>query len=365
MPSNLPLLLIVDDNPENLTVIGELLQPHYRLRAANGGARALRLAQLSPRPDLILLDVMMPDMDGHEVLDKLRSDPVTRDIPVVFLTTLNSAADEEEGLRRGAADYITKPIRPAILLPRVASLIERKRTVDLLHRRISDLEHSLSRCLLDTCHVQDSSLQALARTVEARNAATGRHLYRTQAYVRVMAENLPPGAAEAESLDPRAIELMVRSAALHDIGKVGIPDHILDKPGPLTPAERMLMETHVLVGVEIIERAEHDVDQRIDHLQIAKQMARSHHERWDGSGYPDRLSGMQIPLPARLVSVADAFDATLSRRAYKAGESLEVARREIIEGSGTQFDPVLVRVFEQCFDRFRQIAGQQAAITVV
>ena len=235
-----PTLLIVDDSPENLTVLGELLQDSYTVRAANSGARALELAALQPQPDLILLDIMMPDMDGFQVLARLRADALTQDLPVIFVTAMSADADEEHGLALGAADYITKPIRPAVVLARVRNQLELRQARQQLKQQNDFLEQEINRRMHDNQLVQDVSIRALAHLAETRDLETGKHLRRVQEYIRLLAEQLrshPRFAAHyTELLNVRSINLIAQSAPLHDIGKVGIPDDVLLKPGQLSAA---------------------------------------------------------------------------------------------------------------------------------
>jgi putative two-component system response regulator len=349
-------ILVVDDSPENLTVLGELLQPSYRVLAATTGRRALQLAAADPRPDLILLDVMMPEMDGHEVMERLSADPRARAIPVIFVTAMNATEEEEWGLALGAVDYITKPFKPAVVLARVRTHIELKRARDRLQNQNAYLEAEVQRRTHENALVQDASIHALARLAETRDPETGNHIRRTQEYVRVLATRLREHRRFAASLTNHVIELLYKSAPLHDIGKVGIPDHILLKPGKLTPQEWTIMQRHARLGADAIERAERDVAQPIEFLAIAKEIALHHHEKWDGSGYPDGLAGDAIPFPARLMALADVFDAVISRRVYKEPLPFERARSIITAGRGCHFDPDVVSAFEADFDRFRAIA---------
>ncbi|HEX6017743.1 MAG TPA: two-component system response regulator [Burkholderiaceae bacterium] len=355
-----PTVLVVDDVPENLTVLGELLVREYTVRAANSGPAALRLAATQPQPDLILLDLMMPGMDGYEVMQRLRADAQTRDIPVICVTALDATAEEERGLSMGAVDYIAKPLRPSVVLARVRTQIDLKRARDKLSDHNAYLEAEVARRMRENQLAQDASIHALARLAETRDSETGNHILRTQQYMRRLGQLLAGHPRFAPSLDPHAIELLAKSAPLHDIGKVGIPDHILLKPGRLDEAEWEIMKTHAALGAEAIERAEADAQQPIEFLAVAKQIARHHHERWDGLGYPDGLAGDAIPLPARLMALADVFDALISRRVYK--PALPYARaRDIIAGSrGTHLDPDVVDAFLADFDSFRAIAERHA-----
>ena len=349
-------ILIVDDVPENLEVLGELLQPLYRVRAAQSGARALQVARTRPIPDLILLDVMMPGMDGYAVFSALRADPLTRDIPVIFVTALDGLQEEEKGLEAGAVDYISKPIRPSIVLARVHNQLELKKARDRLRDQNMLLESEIARRMGENLLIQEVSIRALARLAEIRDPETGNHLRRTQAYVALLATRLAGDPRYTRQLTPHTIDLIAKSAPLHDIGKVGIPDHILLKPGRLTPAEWAVMQTHARLGSEAIEHAEEDAERPVPFLAFAKEIARHHHERWDGSGYPDGLAGEGIPLSARLMALADVFDALISRRTYKEPFSLERARAMIGDARGSHFDPDVVDAFLVEFARFTEIA---------
>lgn len=349
-------ILIVDDVPENLEVLGELLQPLYRVRAAQSGARALQVARTRPIPDLILLDVMMPGMDGYAVFSALRADPLTRDIPVIFVTALDGLQEEEKGLEAGAVDYISKPIRPSIVLARVHNQLELKKARDRLRDQNMLLESEIARRMGENLLIQEVSIRALARLAEIRDPETGNHLRRTQAYVALLATRLAGDPRYTRQLTPHTIDLIAKSAPLHDIGKVGIPDHILLKPGRLTPAEWAVMQTHARLGSEAIEHAEEDAERPVPFLAFAKEIARHHHERWDGSGYPDGLAGEGIPLSARLMALADVFDALISRRTYKEPFSLAQARAMISEARGSHFDPDVVDAFLVEFSRFTEIA---------
>jgi putative two-component system response regulator len=351
-------ILIVDDNPENLTVLGELLRDTYSVRAANSGARALKLARQVPVPDLILLDIMMPRMSGYEVLERLREDPATCDIPVIFTTAMSSTDDEQRGLVLGAVDYITKPMRPAIVLARVHAHLElRQARIRLQHDNFA-LEAEIARRMRENLVIQDVTIRALARLAEVRDSETGNHILRTQEYVRALARRASSHPRFADELDEASILLIAKSAPLHDIGKVGIPDRVLLKPGKLTPDEWVIMKTHARLGADAIARAEADACELIPFLGFAKQVAMHHHERWDGSGYPDGLAGDDIPLAARVMAVADVFDALISRRVYKAPLSWFDARDTMAAERGRQFDPDLLDVFINGFDEFCTLARQ-------
>jgi putative two-component system response regulator len=353
-------VLIVDDAPENLQVLGELLQPHYRVKVANSGERALQITAGDTRPDLVLLDIMMPEMDGYTVLERLRADPRTRDIPVIFVTAMGAVTDEEHGLALGAQDYIAKPIKPGIVLARVRTQIELKEARDWLKNQNAFLEAEVARRMAENILIQDVSIRSLARLAEVRDPETGNHLLRTQGYVRTLAEHLRTHPNFAALMTPAYIETLVKSAPLHDIGKVGVPDHILLKPGKLSAEEWVIMKTHAKLGSDAIENAEHDAEQPIQFLALAKEIAHWHHEKWDGSGYPDGLAGHDIPACARLMALADVFDALISRRVYKEPFTAEKACAIILEGRGAHFDPEVVDAFVATRERFLEIARRFA-----
>lgn len=367
-----PTVLIVDDTPQNLTVLGELLQPLYRVRAANSGARALRMVGTPPHPDLILLDVMMPEIDGYEVLRRLRADPATHDIPVIFVTAMDTTEDEERGLALGAVDYLTKPIKPAIVLARVKAHLELKSARDRLASQNDWLEAEVHRRMRENVLVRDLGIRALASLSEARDNETGRHIVRTQTYVEILARRLAAHPRFAPALAGDRLEMVVKAAPLHDVGKVGIPDGILLKPGRLTPDEFETMKTHAVIGANAIERAmrqslagvsDEDAEQArgaFAFMRVAHEIALRHHEKWDGSGYPDGLSGEAIPVSARLMALADVFDALMSKRVYKPAMGLEETSRIIVEGRGRHFDPDVVDTFLDCRDAFAAVAERLA-----
>lgn len=353
-------ILVVDDTPENLVVLGEILQAEYRVLAANNGPRALRLARAHPKPDLILLDVMMPGMNGYEVLDTLRADPYTRSIPVIFVTAMNDMEDEERGLELGAVDYITKPLHAGIVQARLRAHLEVKRAADMLRDHNTFLEAEVARRMGENFLIQEISIHALAHLAETRDPETGNHLRRTRAYVRVLASQLKHHPRFQAYLSKHTIDQLAKSASLHDIGKVGIPDHILRKTNKFTPEEWEIMKTHARMGCEAIERAERDAEKPVEFLVLAKEITRWHHERWDGGGYPDGLAGEAIPISARLMALADVFDALTTWRIYKPRLPLETARDMIAAERGSHFDPDVVDAFLDIFDEFRAIAERYA-----
>ena len=349
-------VLIVDDDSGNLDTLGRLLNPQHEVLAAPSGERALLVAASVPKPDLILLDVLMPVMDGYAVIARLRENPRTRDIPVIFVTGMDTIEDEEKGLELGAVDYIAKPYRPSIVLARVRGQLELKRARDWLRDQNAYLEAEVARRTRDVLLIQDVTINALAELAETRDPETGHHIRRTQEYMRILARRLQVRPEYSEFLTDQVIELLAKSAPLHDIGKVGVPDHVLLKPGKLTGEEWAIMKTHSLLGAQAIDRAMRDTDRSVDFLDIARQIAHFHHEKWDGSGYPEGLKEHGIPIPARLMALADVFDALISRRVYKPPMSLEQAREIIAGERGRHFDSDVVDAFLADFAEFVAVA---------
>ena len=358
-----PVILVVDDSAENIHVLSELLRPEYRVLAAISGEACLRAAVGAIKPDLILLDVMMPGMDGYTVLTRLRDNPLTRSIPVIFLTALADADDEEHGLQLGAADYITKPITPALVLARVHTQLEAKLARDWLKDQNATLEAEVAHRMAENDLTQRVTVRALAHLAEIRDPETGNHILRTQGYVQHLARALRTHPKFSAILTDKYIDLLGRSAPLHDIGKVGIPDYILLKPGKLTPEEWVIMQTHAKLGSDAIEQAERDIEMPLAFLSLAKEIAHWHHVKWDGSGYPDALSGDAIPVSARLMAIADVFDALISVRSYKVGMSFTDAREIIVAGRGKHFDPDAVDAFVAEFSAFIAIAERYRDIS--
>ena len=299
---------------------------------------------------------MMPGMDGYAVLARLREDDATREIPVMFLTALSGTKDEEDGLQRGAVDYITKPIKPAVVLARVATQLVAKRARDWLKDQNAILEAEVARRMVENDLTQRVSIRALAHLAETRDPETGNHILRTQSYVQRLANGLRGHPRFAATLSDRYIDLLSRSAPLHDVGNVGVPDHILLKPGPLTPDEWVVMQTHARLGSEAIEQAEQDIEMALEFLTLAKEIAHWHHEKWDGRGYPDGLAGDDIPMSARLMALADVFDALVTPRVYKAAMPYPQARDIIAAERGRHFDPDVTDAFLDGFDDFVDIA---------
>jgi putative two-component system response regulator len=359
-PDTRHTVLVVDDTPDNLAVMSGLLRDDYRVKVASSGERALQVAAADPPPDLILLDVMMPGLDGHEVLRRLKADGATREIPVIFLTAMNEAEDEQVGLSLGAVDYISKPIRAAIVLARVRNHLQLKAARDALRHQNAWLEREVQRRTAQIATIQDVTIRALASLAETRDNETGNHIRRTQHYVKALAERLRTHPRFAAGLSDETIDLLFKSAPLHDIGKVGIPDRILLKPGPLDADEFEQMKTHAVLGRDAIAQAEQGLGAQTAFLRCAKEIAHSHHEKWDGSGYPQGLKGDAIPLAARLMALADVYDALISRRVYKPAFPHSQARETLLAGRGTHFDPDVVDAFVAIEAEFQAIAARFA-----
>ncbi len=351
-------VLLVDDSPDNLVLMNDLLKDLYKVKVANSGEKALRIATTGQPPDVVLLDVMMPEMDGYEVCRRLKANPATRNVPIIFLTAKSEVEDEKLGLDLGAVDYITKPISPPITLARVRNHLMLKEHADFLRDQNEFLEQEVQERTREVVAIQDVTILAMASMAETRDPETGNHIRRTQFYVKALAERLKEHPRFSAVLTDSYIKLLFKSAPLHDIGKVGIPDRILLKPGRFEPHEFEIMKTHTTLGRAAIEHAERSLGTPMAFLSIAKEIAYSHQEKWDGSGYPEGLAGEAIPVSARLMAVADVYDALISRRVYKEGMPHEKAVQMIVEGKGKHFDPDMVDAFIGLQEEFRAIAAR-------
>ncbi len=352
-------VLVVDDTTTNIDVLKGILAESYFVQAAVSGKMALQIIARK-KPDLILLDIMMPEMDGYEVCRLLKSNEETRDIPVIFLTAKVEIKDETRGLELGAVDFISKPISPPILKERVKTHLELKLARDFLKRQNEILEEKVIERTQQMEEIQDVAMVALGSLAETRDPETGNHIRRTQRYVKLLALQLKNNPRFSNLLTPENITLLYKSAPLHDIGKVGVPDHILLKPGKLTPDEFEEMKKHTTYGRDAIAAAELTITRADNFLKFAKEIAYCHQEKWDGSGYPEGLSGDDIPVSARLMAVADVYDALISRRVYKPPYPHEKAVALIREGKGSHFDPDMVDAFMEIADEFYEISLQFA-----
>lgn len=354
-----PAILAVDDAPANIDVVKGVLAEDYLVQAAVNGQMALKVIERR-RPDLILLDIMMPGMDGYEVCRRLKADAATREIPVIFLTSKGEEEDETHGLELGAVDYIVKPISPAILRERVKTHLTLKRARDFLRKQNEILEEKVLERTQELEELQDVAMVAMGSLAETRDPETGNHIRRTQHYVRLLAMHLRDHPRFRDLLTPENITMLFKSAPLHDIGKVGVPDGILLKPGKLTAEEFEKMKAHPVFGRDAIVAARRAMTHAHNFLVFAEEIAYSHHEKWDGSGYPEGLKGEAIPISARLMAVADVYDALVSRRVYKPAFPHEKAVRIITEGRGSHFDPDMVDAFREISDRFHAVAEKYA-----
>lgn len=357
-----PMVLAVDDSRDTLSLLSITLKELYQVRIADSGQKALDMLFSAnyELPDLILLDIMMPSVDGYEICKKLKFNPKTWNIPIIFLTAKADIEDEEKGLTLGAVDYITKPISPSIVRARVKTQLQLKASADFLRDKNVYLEQMVDKRTQEVQAIQEVMLFGLASLAETRDNETGNHIRRTQHYIKALAERLREHPRFQSFISDHTIAMMFRSAPLHDIGKVGIPDSILLKPGPFIPAEYKIMKTHTTLGKEAIEKAESKLGFKVDFLKIAKDIAYSHHEKWDGSGYPQQLAGDAIPIPARLMAIADVYDALINRRVYKAPMPHEQAVEIIRSGKGIFFDPDVADTFLSMQDEFKAIAERFA-----
>ena len=359
-PDTRPTVLIVDDAPANIQIMHALLRQEYQTKIATDGERALAMAFTQPPPELILLDILLPGMDGYAVCTRLKEDPRTAEIPVIFITSKVNLEDEIRGFESGGADYITKPISPPILRARVKTQLLLAEARAQLRDQNASLERKVQERTLELARVQEATLLAFGSLAETRDNDTGNHLRRTQHYVRALAEKVRDHPTYRGYLNDSVIDSLFRSAPLHDVGKVGIPDSILLKPGRLTESEYEIMKTHSQLGHDAIAAAEKHLGQFSQFLSLAREIAYGHHERWDGKGYPQGLRGEEIPLCARLMAVADVYDALISARVYKPAFTHEEAVEEIRKGRATQFDPVVVDAFLELSDEFSRMARELA-----
>jgi putative two-component system response regulator len=339
-------ILVVDDTPDNIDLLSAILADDYRIRVATSGEKALKIVYSDEPPDLILLDIMMPGLSGLEICRRLKANPDRRHIPIIFVTAMTSTEDEQLGLATGAVDYITKPISPPIVKARV-------RTHLALYDQSRELERMVRQRTVELMTTRQQIIRRLGRAAEFKDNETGNHVLRMSHYARLI--------AEAHGLGSEAADIIYSTSPMHDIGKIGIPDSILLKPGKLDAEEWKTMQEHPLMGAEIIGKHDNEL------LETARVIALSHHEKWDGSGYPLGLKGEDIPLEGRIVAIADVFDALLSIRPYKPALPLEEALHYLHSESGRHFDPQLVRAFEKAMPeilRIREIyADENGSLT--
>ena len=353
-------VLIVDDTKTNIDILVEALGGDYEIAVATSGKAALENIELE-LPDLILLDIMMPGMSGYEVCNILKADPKTAEIPVIFLTAVTDIESKNKGFEAGAVDYITKPFEITEIKARVHTHLSLRMARLELAKQNEILEEKVEERTREISLTQETTIELMAYLAEFRDPETGGHIKRTKKYVRILAETLSNKPEYRDILDSETIDDLYNSAPLHDIGKIGIRDEILLKPGKLTPEEYEEMKRHSLIGYEALAQAKEKLGEN-SFLKCAMELARSHHERWDGFGYPDGLSGKKIPLAGRIMAIADVYDALISRRPYKEPYSHERAVAIITDCRGTQFDPELVDVFLEVETLFNEIALEYAEL---
>ncbi|MDR1693084.1 MAG: response regulator [Oscillospiraceae bacterium] len=349
------VIMLVDDNQANLNIAKNMLRTSYEVYALPSAERLFKFLE-TIIPDLILLDIAMPGMNGFDVMRILRADPRYAAIPVIFVTAKSEEMNELEGLELGAADYVTKPFSAAILLKRIENhlLIEKQKAE--LKRLNTNLIGMVKEQTSQILRLHSSVINIIAELVEFRDVLTGGHISRTQRYVELLIDRMiEDGVYSEEVLSWGNMEYILPSTQLHDLGKIFIGDAILNKPGKLTGDEYEIMKTHAEKGAEAIRRMAEKGENQL-FLQYAEVVAGTHHERWDGSGYPKGLRGAEIPLLGRLMAIADVYDALTSARPYKERFSPQESSRIILDGSGTQFDPALVEVFRRVEDGFARIA---------
>ena len=345
-------ILVVDDVAGNLEIMSNILSADYDLKVARSGKKALEIACMAPLPSLILLDVIMPSMDGFETCRRLKADPLCQSVPVIFVSTQTDMIDETMGFSVGGVDYISKPVSPPIVRARVKTHLA-------LYNQNRILERKVIERTLELMQTRDVAILAITSLAETRDSETGEHIKRTQHYIRLLAQYVKKNPRFSMHLDDETIELLYKSAPLHDVGKIGIRDAILLKPGALTPDEFTIMKTHTTIGRDTINKSidEINLENVSSFLQIGREIASSHHEKWDGSGYPMGLLGEEIPLSGRLMAICDVYDALVSKRVYKDAFPHEKAVEIILEGRGKHFDPDLVDAFLDLNSKFYDIAS--------
>lgn len=346
-------ILIVDDSPVIIHLVSSVLEDYHLLFAMNG-VEAINIAKNNPNIDLILLDIEMPLKNGYEVLKELKGDKKLKNIPVIFLTVKDEMDEEAKGLELGAVDYIKKPINRAILKARVETHINLRLANVFKEKQNEILENKVKLRTREILLTRDVTINSMVSLLEIRDIETGKHIKRTQLYLKALGEYLSEHGPYQSQMTKERIANMFRTAPLHDIGKIGVPDSILLKPGRLTDDEFDAMKKHTEYAVEAFG----GVDERLgDHnfFIVAKEIAGSHHEKWNGTGYPLGLKGEEIPLAGRIMALADVYDALVSERVYKKAFTHEEAKNIIVDGKGTHFDPVIVDAFLELEDKFVEI----------
>ncbi|AEF84555.1 response regulator [Treponema primitia ZAS-2] len=348
------VIMLVDDNLTNLSIGKDMLKEHYDVFPIPSAEKLFAILG-KVKPDLILLDVEMPGMDGYETIKKLKSDTETKDIPVIFLTAKSDTGSELEGLSLGAIDYVFKPFSPPLLIKRIENHLLLQSQQAELKDFNDNLQEMVRKRTEQVFDLQNAVLASVAELVEFRDDVTGGHIMRTQRYLKLLMEKILEKRVYWEETSTWNQEFLIPSAQLHDVGKIGISDTILNKPGKLTSEEFEIMKKHAEIGERAIEGIMKTTKEH-DFLIHAKIFAGAHHEKWDGSGYPRGLKGEAIPLQGRIMAIADVYDALIALRPYKAPMSTEQANSIIMEGRGVHFDPVLVDLFGSLKDKFAEVA---------
>jgi putative two-component system response regulator len=359
MNTDRKIIFCVDDAVTNLAIVKNTLAEHYNVFTMNSGARLLKILEKNI-PDLILLDVEMPEMNGYEAIKIIKSNKETEHIPVIFLTAKSDGESELAGLSLGAIDYIIKPFSPPLLLKRIeVHLLVESQKKELMHYN-DNLLQMVAAKTKTVVELQNAVLQTMAELVEYRDDVTGEHIARTQRYLAILLGALQQHGLYQEEISSWDLELVLQSAQLHDVGKIVIRDSILQKPGKLTVAEFEQVKAHTTFGEQVIEKIKQNTSDQA-FLEYARIVAATHHEKWDGSGYPRGLRGEDIPLLGRLMAIADVYDALISARPYKTALAHEEAVAVVAAGRGTQFDPALVDLFLGIADEFNVIATRSKA----
>lgn len=354
-----PIIIAIDDDPLILNTLASILKGEYSVRAFTSGVEALDFLGRQAA-DLILLDYRMPDMTGFEILTMLQNDPFANDIPVIFITASNDSESEADALEHGAVDYITKPIRSRSLLTRVRLQLELQRHRKNLEALVEERTKSLAIAYEKVKVREEITLSMLAKATDLRDHNTGGHIERTTEFVRVIVSDILENPRPGYTISQTEADDIIRSSKLHDLGKIAMPDHILLKPGRLTKEEFNVIKEHPISGEQFLGDFVRAMDDSF--LTAARDIAYSHHERWDGSGYPLGLKGEAIPLSGRIVAIADVYDALTSIRPYKESFPHEMSVDIIMEGRGSQFDPYLTEIFGRHAAEFRGISESIAAL---
>lgn len=346
-----PLILLVDDEPGNLKLIQMILKQDYRIAAVTSGKMALTFLERNI-PDLILLDINMPEMSGWDTIEKIHAREESRKVPVIFLTGDNDAETESRCFAVGAVDFIGKPFVPQVLIERVRRIME-------IENYRKNLETMVEQKVAQISEIQENVIYGIANLIESRDSSTGTHVKKTRAYVEVLTDELRKRGMYTDILTQKYAENTIKASVLHDVGKIKIPDAVLTKPGRLTDEEYTIIKQHAAFGDAIIADILKGVEDK-EYIHVARALTRHHHERWDGKGYPDALAGTDIPLCARIMSIADVFDALAAERCYKKPiRPIEKVFDILQENAGTQFDPELIQIFLECAPAVKEIAEEE------